>query len=100
MAKVYITEYNHIVHLLEGTTPIAAEPALVDQAPVTTTGASAQAAAFNLNTKLIRVHTDGIISFNVGSNPTASTNNRRMAANSTEYFGVQGGQTIALITNT
>ena len=99
MAKVYISEYvtapvgNNGQMLAAG-----AEPSTTVQT-VAIGGASVQSAAFGTNTKFIRVHTDAICSFAVGSNPTATANSARLAANSTEYFGVTPGQIIAIITN-
>lgn len=97
---VYVTEYAG-----QGTdrggrsTPVAKTPALVDQ-KLTASGSSSQSAAFNADTRLIRVHADEIVSISIGTNPTATTSTARMAAGQTEYFDVQGGDRIAIITNT
>lgn len=99
MALLYISEYANTYqdHGAGGTA--GQEPAITDQTPISTAGASVQSAAFNTNTKLIRVHNDSTnpccIVF--GSNPTATTNNKRLAPNQTEYFGVIPGQKLAVI---
>lgn len=100
MAKVYIAEYAALFrdHGLGG--GAAQEPAILDQAVLDTTGGVQTSAAFNPNTKAIRVHTDGIISIVVGATPVASTASKRLAANSTEYFGVSPGHKLSAITNT
>jgi orotate phosphoribosyltransferase len=48
----------------------------------------------------VRVHTDAICSIAYGANPTATINSFRMNANTTEYFGVNPGDKIAVISNT
>lgn len=95
MATLYITEFRYI-----GDRGVqAAEcPPLADQT-VSIGGGSLQSAAFNDGTKFIRVHTDTNCSVLVGANPTATTGKLRIAAGQTEYFSVQGGQKIAVITN-
>ena len=99
MAKVYITEYVDAGGGPFNATAPSIAP-VVEQTPITSSGSSQQSAAFNAKTNRIRVHTDGIISFQVGANPTASTSTSRMAANATEYFAVSPGAKIAVITNT
>lgn len=95
MAKVYISEYED-----NGRSIGAQEPSLVEQTPVAIGGTSAQSAAFAATTRIVRIHTDAICSIAFGSNPTATANSKRLAAGQTEYFGVQGGHKVAVITNT
>jgi hypothetical protein len=101
MAVLYITEYEHLAvnRLTGGASQIAQDPPIAEQTE-TITGASTQSNAFNGNTNFIRVHTDVICSIAIGANPTASATTRRLAADSTEYFGVQGGWKVAVISNT
>lgn len=100
MAKLYITEYSQEGRDKIGNAmPIALEPG-VDQAPVAISGSSAQSAAFASTTKMIRVTTDVICSIVFGDNPSATANNKRMAADTVEYFGVQAAQKLAVISNT
>ena len=102
MAKLYISEYAEIAHQPYGAEAISAmqEPAIADQTPVVIGAGSLQSSAFNGATRVVRVHTDAICSIAFGVNPTATANNKRLAANSTEYFGVEPGQKLAVITNT
>lgn len=94
MGKLYIAEYAQADH------STAKEPPLAEQT-ITYAGASVQCSnAFHGSTRLIRVHTDAICSIAIGGDPTATTNTRRMAANTTEYFGAESGQRIAAIANT
>ena len=73
---------------------------------VNISGSSTQGPLFSIYTALVRVHTDSICSVAIGNNPTATTTNKRLAANQTEYFGVgavgqvsTGSQQIAVILN-
>lgn len=97
-AKMYITEFAGALPLGNDASMLMV-PAVVDQM-VNTSASSAQSAAFNANTKVVRIHVDGIVSIKFGDNPTALTNNHRMAANTTEYFAVKAGQKVAGIDNT
>lgn len=99
MAKVYITEHTHSRIVQGGLVPVVQMPPLASQV-VAIGGASVQSAAFDAKTAIIAVHTDAICSVEFGSNPTATANSRRLAANSTEYFQVDPGAKIAVITNT
>lgn len=95
---VYVTEYAGM-----GTTGVGwampQEPALAEQV-VNTTASSAQSAAFNTNTRFVRVHAATIVSIKFGPNPTAVTTAHRMAAGTTEYFAVKSGDKLAAIDNT
>lgn len=111
MAFLYISEYvgTAVVGRFAGASGLVAagqEPGL-DQTPIAISGAQAQSAAFGSTTKLIRVHTDSICSIvigptslNAGAGPEATTSNKRLAANQTEYFGVSAGQLLSVIANT
>lgn len=98
MAVLYIAEYLDI----DGTRQVPREPPLVEQT-IAISSSSAPSVAFSAKTYMIRVHTDAICSVVVGTagtTPVATATNARMAANQTEYRGVQPGQILAVITNT
>lgn len=78
---------------------VASEPSVATQ-KITMSGTSAQSSAFNAATKFVRLHADAVCSVAFGSNPTAAATSARMAANTTEYFGVNPGDKVAVITNT
>lgn len=85
IATLYIAEYADV----RGSTPV--EPALATQ-PVTVGGTSTQSAAFNANTRFVRLHTDAACFVLFGANPTAVTGaSPRLAAGATEYFHVDRG---------
>jgi len=96
MAKVTISEHTIGV---SGGAQIAAYPKLAGQI-LDTSGGMQVSAAFGDGSKMIRVNTDGPICFVIGRNPTATTSDDRMATNQTEYFNVQPGDKIAVITTT
>lgn len=62
-----------------------------EEQTVTTSGSSVQSTVFGTATRVIRVHTDTACNIKIGSNPTAAATSMKMAANTTEYFGVNGG---------
>lgn len=109
MASLYVTEYQGLGQVdpdaadgqmsYKVTAQAPKGPALAEQ-KLAISGVSAQSAAFNRLTRLIRVHTDIVCSVAVGgANPAATTSSARMAANQTEYFSVEPGDKIAVITN-
>ena len=103
MATLYVAEFERPRNQW---VDIANAPPVVEQT-VAIGGSSTQIAnAFGgtggtqFRTALIRVATDSICSIAIGANPTATTSNMRMAANSVEYFSVMPNHKIAVITNT
>lgn len=100
MSTMYISEYPDAGYASSGSS-LGVEPALADQA-VSFTGTPGASAAFKNNTKLVRIHVDGIASILFGTAPTAATTNKRMAASTTEYFLVPPGAAfkVSAITNT
>jgi hypothetical protein len=74
------------------------EPGNGDQS-ISTSGTTAQSAAFNANTRLIMVSTPAAqaVSVEFGVNPTAVITGLRLQANSTFYFGVTPGHKMAAI---
>jgi hypothetical protein len=97
MAKLYIAEFERPRNQWVN---IANAPPIVEQTPVVIGAGSLQSAAFNAKTAMIRVATDAICSIAIGTNPTATVNTMRMAADQVEYFSVQPNQQIAVIANT
>lgn len=88
---VYITEFAGIQIGPQGAqVQIALEPPLANQT-VTSSGVSAQSSAVNSQTRFVRITTDSIICVFSGTNPTATTAMRRMAADTVEYFAVPLG---------
>lgn len=100
MAVLYITEFKGAKKDRSGMMlQLAVTPPIAEQT-VAIAGASAQSAALNSTTEVVRLHTDAICSVAFGSNPTATTSTARLAAGSTEYFYVVPGSKVAVISNT
>lgn len=101
MAFAFITEFTSLGYV--GTTPTQTIQAPgcpeVAQQQVAIGVGSAQSAAFNANTKFIRVNVDAVCSIKIGTDPTAAVTAQRMAANQTEFYAVAPGQKIAVIAN-
>jgi hypothetical protein len=100
MALLYVTEFGAMYSDAGGSVPIAKTNVRTDQTPVVIGAGSLQSAAFLAGTRFVRLNCDAICSIAFGSNPTASTSTMRMAANQTEYFGVNAGDKVAVIANT
>lgn len=99
MATLYITEYPITEHNRWGfQAQVGVEPALATQT-VSVGGSSTQSSAFGDGTKLIRVNTDTTCSVAIGANPTATSSTTRLPANMTEYFRVEAGHKLAVISN-
>lgn len=86
MTKVYVSEYARGVLTSRGPIYSAEEPSIA--VTVLDPAGTHITAVFNKETRFVRVHTDGIISYKFGTAPVAATTDARMAANQTEYFGV------------
>lgn len=102
MAVAYIAEYAELMppSAPGGRGQIAMQPPLAEQ--TVAIGAEADSAAFNAQTKFVRIHVDAICSIQFGTAPTATTSTMRLAANQTEYFAVPLGANykVSVITNT
>ena len=85
---VDITEYQSLAYDSLGNRIAAGvEPARAVQ-QITQSGVSQQTNIVQDTTRFVRIHTDGPIRIAFGANPTAGPTSQRMAANSTEYFGI------------
>ena len=99
MPTLYISEYAVLGSTQSGALPVAPEPALAVQT-VAIGGASAVSQPFSVQTRYVRLHSDAICSRLFGKAPTATVASPRMAADQTEYFAVNPGDRVAVITNT
>lgn len=100
MATLYIKEYTHIARDINGSVIQAGlEDGTGTNQTVTTSGTTAQSAAFQTDTTLIRVVSTGIEHLEFGTNPTAvvATSAVKIEADTPEFFGVVGGQKLAAI---
>jgi hypothetical protein len=105
MTKLYVTEYANVTLVNTpggGAAQCGEEPALAEQVVDFSSGAAASA-AFNAKTRFVRLHADSICSVKFGTAPVATTASSRMAADQTEFRGVDrsGNATkVSAITNT
>lgn len=98
MASLYISEYSENGFRSLGGVQVASEPGF-DQ-PVLTIGSVVASAAFGGTTRIVRVHCDAVCSIAFGKSPTATTANKRLPADHTEYFAVNPGDKLSVIANT
>ena len=97
MAVAYISEYSKFAPDPSGVGQVPQEPAIVNQ--TVAIGNVASSDAFNAATRFVRIHVDAICSIKFGAAPTATTDDARLAAGQTEYFGVNPGDKVSVITN-
>lgn len=96
MAKLYISEFANIASYSGA--QAAAMPPVATQV-VDFSGGVTASSVFNRSTWVIRVHTDAICSVRFDGS-AATTSHMRMEAGQTEYFGVQPGSKLSVISNT
>jgi hypothetical protein len=102
MAKLFISEFSRQGRDIDGhLIPAVPLPERTAQT-VAIASTSAQSAALDVGTGMVRLCADVTCSIAVGTNPTATADSLRLAANVPEYFSVQPGQSlkIAVISNT
>ena len=88
MPTLYISEFTGMGLDASGrVVPAACVPPVAQQA-VAFTGTSAQSAAMNAQTSLVRVQTDTACALEFGTNPTATATKLQLSVNSPEYFTV------------
>lgn len=92
MANLYITEFQAQGRDTHGDTMPAAQMPPIAQQTVAISGTSAQSAAINRGTTLVRICSDVACYIEVAADPTAAAaTSMRMAADSPEYFSVPVG---------
>ncbi|WP_027517870.1 hypothetical protein [Bradyrhizobium sp. WSM1417] len=101
-AKCYVREYAAVGAVTrQGGVALqaAAEPPIVDQAAVDFTSGHAESAAFNSETRYIRVWCDAQASYQTGAAPVATNAMSPLTAAFPEYFGVTPGHKISVVAN-
>lgn len=101
MAKLYVTEFVTAGRDPGSGVPVGHGGSWLENpaSPIAIGGGALNSASFGTNTSLIRVNCDAVCSIVIGTSPSATINNARMAANQTEYFAVVPGQQISVISN-
>lgn len=98
MSIIQISEYGDSGLDVNGVRMSTVQLPAVAYQEVTISGTSAQSAAFNAATKIIRINADAACRIRAGSNPTALATDTRINADAPEYFGVKPGDKLAIIT--
>lgn len=95
MSICYISEYQDVGHVPDSIA-IAGEPS-TDQF-FSFTGTAGTSAAFQNNTKIVRITVDGIanVLFSVAGTAATVGQNKRMSAGAVEYFSVPQGKAYKL----
>jgi opacity protein-like surface antigen len=98
-SRVWISEFAVLTATASGGSAgqMAALPSLVDQSTLDISGGVQSSAAFNAQTKYVRVTCEVQCAVKVGG--TATTSSLPIGAMSPEYFGVQPGATLSVIAN-
>jgi hypothetical protein len=96
-SRVWISEYAVMTATASGGSAgqMAAIPAITIQSPLDISGGVQSSAAFNAQTKYIRIVCE--VQCAVNGSGTATTSSTLLPALSPEYFGVQPGATISVI---
>ena len=100
MASLFIAEFGGTqADALSPGMPVAVAPPIANQT-VAIGAASAQSAAVNSETRLVRLLADATCAVAFGANPTATAAALRLTANVPEYFQLRAGQStkVAVIT--
>lgn len=93
-----VTEYSELAADAKGQRIVAGqEPSVAVQEVAIGAGSVASANAFGDATRFVRVHTDANCRIAFAAAPVAVAAGTRMAAGSTEYFGVKPGHKVAAI---
>jgi hypothetical protein len=96
MSTLYVTELKASGNSESGSQmQMAKQPPVTDQTVTFTT--STQSAAFNADTRFVRLHPKNNCHVAFGASPTATTSNMPMLADSVEYFAVIPGQKLAVV---
>lgn len=96
MGTLYITEFGNCGDDRRGRQVQAAlQPVIAEQA-VTTSATSAQSAALNSATALVRLQASTDVSILFGVDPTATAAKMRLTAGAPEYFSVTPGLSLKI----
>ena len=93
---VFVSEYH--LSTTRGAQMLKAPPVRV-QTPILAGGAAQSFQPFGPMTEAVRVSVDGVgpVCIQWGTNPSATTNDERWAANQTEHRAVAPGDTLSII---
>ena len=100
MALLDISEYLPTLNTVSNfSLPVAQEPAVSNQ-QIAVSGVSAQSVNFGARTTLVRLHSDVACRYQIGVSPAATATSPRLSPGISEYFAVQAGHKLAVISTT
>jgi hypothetical protein len=96
-SRVWISEFAVLTATASGGVPgqMAAIPTIITQSTLDISGGVQSSAAFNAQTKYIRIICE--VQCAISGSGTATTSSTLLPALSPEYFGVQPGATVSVI---
>lgn len=99
MAILYVSEYAELAKNSLGVAAQAPQEPALEQQAVTFTSGETDSAAFNANTKFIRVVSDTNCFVQFGATPTAADgdDSTYLVANVEYFFGVTGGHKVSAL---
>jgi len=98
MSTLYITEFNQLGDMKEGTAPIMQNPTGVTVQTPLTYSTTAPSAAFAATTRAIRIVSPTACVYVIGATPVATTSTGTyLPAGTVEFIGVSAGHKIAAI---
>jgi len=95
MSSLHITELSYVPEAPDGTPLWIADMSQVLAQQVVTFTTSTASAAFNSNTRFIRVYSDAKVFLDFGAAPVATNEKIPVAADAPEYFAVNPGSKLA-----
>lgn len=97
MGKCYITEYPDTPQRQGSAIQAPQEPGIRNAASPLTFTTHVESAAFNVETKFVRIYVDASCHFLFGPTPVATTDDAKMGEGHTEIFGVYPGHKISVV---
>lgn len=97
MATLCITEIKDLAFDPHGHSVLAPKMPPIAEQSVAIGGASGQSEAFANSTRYVMLECDTPCCLGWGPNPTALVGFHRMAANEVRFYGVNGGEQLAVI---
>lgn len=100
MAKLYISEYFALKRVEgAGVAQLVDEDSFIQTQVADFTSGHAEK-TLDARTTIVRLCADAVCSLAYGTAPVATTNDKRLPADTLEYLGVRGSRVISVVANT
>lgn len=96
MSTVSVTQFSAVGSVSNGSLMCPQAPFIATE-DISASTTSAQSAAFDSQTRFVRIMSDANVRVRFGSNPTATATDMPIRANSPEFVAVVSGDKIAVI---